>query len=66
MLTPADSDLAAAIRSLYVGNTGTVKLTYLNGVIETLTVPSGYVIGPVMIARVWASGTSATTFIAYE
>lgn len=64
-VTPSDSaDLAKATRAIYVGVTGNVKLTTIEG--DTVTFV-GCVAGsilPIQAARIWATGTTATNLVA--
>ena len=49
---------------LYVGGTGTLKVTTIGGDDVTFTgVPAGTFI-PVHVVRVWSTGTSATSIVA--
>lgn len=59
-VTPSDStDLAIFARSLWVDVTGNIKITTPGGSTETFNnVPVG--IFPMRVARVWATGTTAT------
>lgn len=63
-VTPDDSsDLPVAARSLYVAATGDLRITTVGGDMVTFTgVPAGIL--PVRIARVHATGTTATGIIA--
>lgn len=64
-VTPSDSaDLARnAIKGLYVGTTGNVKVTTVGGLTVTFnTVPVGFF--PVQVKRVWSTGTTASNIIA--
>lgn len=63
-ITPADSDLAGgAVRALYVGGSGNVKITDPQGNAVTFAnVPAGVVL-PVMAKRIWATGTTASNII---
>lgn len=70
-VTPADADgvtdgttVRPLIRQLYITTGGTVKYTSSAGIINTITVPSGFMLQCGM-ARVWATGTSATGLIGY-
>lgn len=64
-VTPNDgADLAAAARSLYVGGAGDVKVTTTGGdAVTFVAVPAGSIL-PVRVARVWSTGTSATSIVA--
>lgn len=58
-VTPNDSaDLDFITRALMVANAGTLKVTQMNGVAVTITVPAGIL--PIRVARVWSTGTTAT------
>ena len=58
-ITPADSDLSAPIRSLYVTGAGDVTFTGVDGTSDTWTVPDNFLI-PIAMIRVSATGTDAT------
>ena len=62
-ITPADSDLVAPVRALYVGGTGNVTINDTGGGSVTfVAVPTGTIL-PVMARRVWSTGTSATNIV---
>ena len=57
---------ARPTRALIIGGAGTIKLTFADGSVATLTVPTG-VLGFVQylaVTRVWATGTTATNLTA--
>ena len=57
------TDLTNATRGLYVGGAGDVKVTTIGGSTVTFAaVPGGSVL-PVRVARVFATGTTATNMI---
>ena len=59
-VTPNDStDLATPCRALLVGVAGNVKVTYENGVTDTVYLAAGLWHG-MLIRRVWSTGTAAT------
>ena len=64
LVTPSDSeDLAFVTRAIYVGAAGAVRVTTLGG--QTLTTPElseGW--HPIRVARVWATGTTASGIMA--
>lgn len=64
-ITPNDgADLATAARGIYVGVGGHIKVTTVGGQEVTFTsVPQGAVL-PVRAARVWSTGTTASSLIA--
>jgi hypothetical protein len=70
-VTPSDTVNIPAVTGgtnngcvLYVGGTGTLKVTTIGGDDVTFTgVPTGTFI-PVHVVRVWATGTSATSIVA--
>lgn len=65
-ITPADSDLTYVCRMLYVGNGGNVAVRDLLGTTVThQNVASGTYLGPFLIDRVLATGTTATGIIGY-
>lgn len=62
-VTPSDTvDLTNVSRSVAFGAVGTLKVTTLGG--ETVTIPSGLLSANVFhrlrVARIWATGTTAT------
>jgi hypothetical protein len=69
-VTPSDTVNIPAVTGgtnngcvLYVGGTGTLKVTTIGGDDVTFTgVPTGTFI-PVHVVKVWATGTSATSII---
>jgi hypothetical protein len=63
VITPADTDLAAPVRGLYVGTAGVVRITTVGGDDVTIpSVPAGAIL-PLEIKRVWLSTTSASGFV---
>jgi len=64
-VTPNNStDLAKVPASLYVGSTGDVKVDMLNGgTVTFVNVPDGTFL-PILVTRVYATGTDATNIIA--
>lgn len=56
-----DTDLAVASRGIYVGGTGTLKVTMLGGEAVTFTAIAAGVFHRLRVTRVWATGTTATT-----
>lgn len=63
-VTPNDSaDLAYVTRGVYVGGTGTLKVTMLGGEDVTFTGLAAGVIHPIRAKRIWSTGTSATGVI---
>lgn len=65
MLTPSDTALTKPIRMFRAAVAGDVKVTCLNGADEVITVIAGEPI-PGAFTKVWLTGTTATTFLAYE
>ncbi len=62
-VTPSDiADLPNFSRALYVGGSGDIQVTTVGGDTVTLTAASGFL--PLCVARVHASGTSATAIVA--
>jgi hypothetical protein len=60
VVTPNDSvDLTRLARSLYITTGGTIKCTFLDGSVDTWTVPNNFVM-PMEVVRVWADGTTAS------
>ena len=63
-VTPNDSvDLTYVTRGIYVGGTGTLKVTMLGGEAVTFTGLAAGVIHPIRASRIWSTGTSATTIL---
>lgn len=59
-ITPADTDLTAEARALYVGGSGDVKVTTTNGDVVTFAnVVAGSIL-PVSVKRVWAATTASS------
>lgn len=64
-VTPNDStDLTHVTRGIYVGVTGDVKITNVNGQTVTYTNLAAGVHHPMCVSRVWSTGTTATGIIA--
>lgn len=66
LITPSDSvDVLVALRGIAFGTVGALKVTTLGG--ETVTIPSGVlaagIIHPIMITRVWSTGTTAGNIV---
>lgn len=63
-ITPNDStDLANVCRAIWVGTAGDLKVTTVGG--DTVTFPAltqGW--HPLMVSRIWATGTSASGIVA--
>lgn len=65
-VTPSDStDLAFTANSLYIGATGTVRVRFRDDptAVTFAAVPAGTIL-PVVVDRVFATGTSASSIIA--
>ena len=62
-VTPDDAnDLTHLTRALYIGTGGTVQLSLEDGTTVTFTnMAAGW--HPIRVARVWATGTSATDIV---
>lgn len=58
-ITPDDAnDLSKMVRGIYVGGSGDLKVTMVNGDVVTFTsAPAGFL--PIQVKRVWATGTDA-------
>jgi hypothetical protein len=62
-ITPADADLVAPVRALYIGGLGNVTINDTgNGQVTFHNVQTGTIL-PVMARRVWATGTTATNIV---
>lgn len=57
-ITPADSDLSARTRAVWVGTAGDLRVTFVNGDDVVIKGASGLL--PIAVKRVWATGTTAT------
>ena len=69
LVTPDDAtDLARVSRGISFAVAGAIKVTTVGG--DTVVIPSGAlapgVIHPLELTRIWAAGTTATTFVAYD
>ena len=62
-VTPNDSANLQPTRALYVGGTGTLRVTMRNGVVNFTAVQAG-MIYPIEVSRVYATGTTATGIVA--
>lgn len=63
-ITPSDSNnLSRAIRGLYVGASGDVKVDLADGTTVTFTGLAAGVIHPIRTKRVYATGTTATSIL---
>jgi hypothetical protein len=62
-ITPADSDLAAASRALYIGTSGNLRVTTTSGNDVTFANVASGTILPVSVNRVWATSTTASNII---
>ncbi len=65
-ITPADSDLDNQMRSLYIGGSGNLKVTTVNGHAVTFVGLVAGTILPVSVKRVWSTGTTATNIIGLD
>lgn len=62
-ITPADADLVAPVRALYIGGGGNVRINDSGGgSVVFANVPAGVIL-PVMARRVWATNTTATNIV---
>jgi len=62
-ITPADADLVAPVRALYIGGSGNLRISDTGNCAVTFSnVPAGVIL-PVMARRVWATGTTASNII---
>lgn len=62
-ITPADSDLVAPVRALYIGGSGNIKINDTGGGAVTFYGVVAGTILPVMARRVWSTGTTATNIV---
>lgn len=64
VITPSDSVDLAHGSTLYIGTTGNVKVTMAkSGEVTFLNCQKGSTL-PILVTRVWATGTTATNLIA--
>jgi hypothetical protein len=62
-ITPADSDLVAPVRALYIGGSGNVRINDTGGgSVIFYNVPAGTIL-PVMARRVWLTSTTASNIV---
>lgn len=62
-ITPADADLVAPVRAIYVGGSGNLRISDTGGGAVTFSnVPAGVIL-PVMARRVWLTGTTASNIV---
>jgi hypothetical protein len=67
VVTPNDSsDLASIARGLYVGGAGDLSIVTSDGDTVTLTGVQAGTVLPVRVARVRATGTTATAIVAFS
>lgn len=63
-ITPADgADLTYQARSLYVGGAGNVKVTTVGGDTVTFVGVAAGTVLPVLVKRVFSTGTTATSIV---
>lgn len=68
LVTPNDdTDLTTTTRAVAISGAGALKVTMLGG--ESVVIPSGSlavgVLHPLMVTRIWSTGTGATGIVAY-
>lgn len=64
-VAPADdTDLAWATRALYVGSTGSIRVTMLSGETVDFTQLQGGMVYPLRVRKIWAGGTDAGGLVA--
>jgi len=62
-ITPADTDLTAPVRAIYIGGSGNLKISDTGGGAVTFSnVPAGVIL-PVMARRIWSTGTTCSNII---
>jgi len=62
-ITPADSDLVAPVRALYIGGSGNVRINDTGGgSVIFYNVPAGVIL-QVMARRVWSTNTTASNIV---
>jgi hypothetical protein len=62
-ITPADSDLATPVEALWVGGSGNIKITTLDGSVVTLVGAIAGSLIPIAVKRVWSTDTTATSIV---
>ena len=63
-VTPSDSvDLTYVTRGIYVGVTGSLKVTMVGGEAVTFVALAAGAIHPIRASRIWATGTTAASVI---
>ena len=63
-VTPHDTnELTSHTRGIYVGVTGNVKITTINGDAVTFVGLASGVIHPIMAKIIWSAGTTATSIV---
>ncbi len=66
-VTPNDAvDLTNPARAIYVGVTGDMKITPPTGSAYTLVAMAAGVVHPIQAIRIWATGTTATSIVAFQ
>lgn len=59
-ITTNDATVIPTTRAIYVGVAGNVKVTYSNGVTDTLTNLAAGIWHPMQVKVIWQNGTTAT------
>lgn len=62
-ITKADSDLNHPVRAVYVGTSGNLRVTTINGQDVTFVGVAAGTIVPVSVKRIWSTNTTAGSFI---
>ena len=63
-VTPSDTaDLSEASRAINVAQSGTVRMTTVEGTTATIFVAAGIAF-PIRASRIWSTGTTATDIVA--
>ncbi len=60
-ITPADSDLSTPTRAVWVGTSGDLRVTFVNGGDVVIKGASGLL--PIAVKRVWATNTTASNVV---
>lgn len=63
-VSPHDTNRIAPTRGLYVGVSGDVKVTMLDGTAVTFTSMASGVVHPITCVQVYSTGTTATNIVA--
>lgn len=63
-ITPHDSNNIAPTKGIYVGTAGNLKVDMLDGTTLTFTAIAAGMVHPLVVVRVYSTGTTASNIIA--